>query len=111
MSGPVLLSHLKGLHMNAQDFVYWLQGYFELSDSNTLTEKQVMAIKNHLNLVFTHVIDPAQVSHLPPELQAKASAELQAIHDGKAAPSINPIKGPPLHSGKGPFDPSYTLRC
>lgn len=97
--------------MNAQDFVYWLQGYFELSDSNTLTEKQVVAIKNHLNLVFTHVIDPAQVSHLPPELQAKASAELQAIHDGKApVPSINPIKGPPL-PGKGPFDPNVTYRC
>lgn len=105
--------------MTPVQFAYWLQGYFELSDSNSLTDKQVVAIKNHLNLVFTHVIDPAQVAHLPVGLQEMANTELQAIHDGKAPiPSLNPIKGPPLpSSGKGPFDPNphmsgnVTYRC
>jgi len=42
--------------MNAQDFCFWLQGYFEIADDidsdPSLTEKQVETIKNHLNLVF-----------------------------------------------------------
>jgi hypothetical protein len=46
--------------MTSRDFVYWLQGFFELSDVKTLDEKQVTAIKNHLNLVFYHEIDPSE---------------------------------------------------
>lgn len=41
--------------MCADEFAYWLKGYFELSDSNTLTEQQVKIIKEHLTLVFTKV--------------------------------------------------------
>lgn len=37
------------------EFCYWLKGYFELSDSNTLSPQQVQTIKDHLNLVFTKV--------------------------------------------------------
>lgn len=48
--------------MNTIDFCYWLQGHFELSDKDTLNEKQVLAIKNHLNLVFKHEIDPLRES-------------------------------------------------
>lgn len=47
--------------MSPRDFVYWLNGYLELSGSNTLTEAQVQTIKTHLALVFTQVtpvIDP-----------------------------------------------------
>lgn len=45
--------------MQSRDFVYWLQGFFELSDSNVLTEKQVQQIKNHIAMVFKHEIDPS----------------------------------------------------
>lgn len=45
--------------MNSRDFVYWLQGFFEISESNTLTSTQVDVIKNHLNMVFAHEIDPS----------------------------------------------------
>lgn len=38
--------------MNPNEFVYWLQGYFELTNSNTLTEEQVTIIKDHLRIVF-----------------------------------------------------------
>lgn len=41
--------------MEAKDFCYWLQGYLELSNANSLTEEQIKQIKEHLNLVFTKV--------------------------------------------------------
>lgn len=50
--------------MTGRDFVYWLQGFFELNDldpnnGDTLGPKQVECIKKHLNMVFIHEIDPA----------------------------------------------------
>lgn len=59
--------------MYSQDFCFWLQGYFEISEATELNEKQVEIIKNHLNLVFVHEIDPEYEGD--PE-------ELQAVHDG-----------------------------
>lgn len=38
--------------MNPRDFCYWLQGFFEISKSNQLSDTQVEEIKNHLQLVF-----------------------------------------------------------
>lgn len=38
--------------MKPEQFVYWLQGYFELTSSNELSEQQVEIIKDHLALVF-----------------------------------------------------------
>lgn len=45
--------------MTSRDFVYWIQGLFELADPKTLDEKQTELIKKHLNLVFFHEIDPS----------------------------------------------------
>jgi len=44
--------------MNTIDFCFWLQGYFEISASKNLDSAQIDVIKNHLNLVFVHEIDP-----------------------------------------------------
>ena len=44
--------------MTSANFAYWLQGFFEISDTNQLTTNQVDMIKAHLNLVFKHEIDP-----------------------------------------------------
>jgi len=41
--------------MTSEQFTYWLQGFFELTDSNKLSEKQVQMIKDHLQLVFTKI--------------------------------------------------------
>lgn len=41
--------------MTPEQFTYWLQGYFEISDSNMLSHKQVQIIKDHLALVFNKV--------------------------------------------------------
>ena len=48
--------------MNTIDFCFWLQGYFEVSGAKELTPEQVEIIKNHLNLVFKHEIDPLRES-------------------------------------------------
>jgi len=59
--------------MQARDFCYWLQGYFELAPLESLSPTQVDVIKNHLNLVFKHEIDPkmGDSSH---------QAELNQVH-------------------------------
>ena len=45
--------------MTAQEFCYWLQGFFELGGGlNGLTPEQVNTIKAHLSLAFKHDIDP-----------------------------------------------------
>ena len=38
--------------MNSTDFTYWLQGFVELTETNTISEKQWLMIKDHLKLVF-----------------------------------------------------------
>lgn len=41
--------------MTSEQFVYWLQGYFEISKDKTLDESQIQIIKDHLSLVFNKV--------------------------------------------------------
>ncbi len=67
--------------MTSKDFCYWIQGFFELSESEELTPRQVEIIKNHLKLVFYHEIDPSYSDN--PEVQEV----MQAIHDGTSKPS------------------------
>lgn len=38
--------------MEPRDFTYWLKGFFEISGATELTEKQVLIIQDHLDLVF-----------------------------------------------------------
>lgn len=57
--------------MTPEQFTYWLQGFFEISNSNSLTSDQVVVIKDHLKEVFNKVtpvrfneqivINPAQM--------------------------------------------------
>lgn len=65
--------------MTSRDFVYWLQGYFEIAQPKEVTSEQLEQIKKHLALVFVHEIDPAAG---PPEHQA----QLNALHHGKPKP-------------------------
>ena len=61
--------------MKAESFCYWLQGYFELTDSEKgfggLTSDQAKMVKRHLALVFKHDIDSPD-----------PTGELQETHDG-----------------------------
>lgn len=63
--------------MTSREFCYWLQGYMELADSAIVTGmsgQQIQVIKNHLNLVFHHEIDPSYGGD---------PKKMQSIHDGK----------------------------
>jgi hypothetical protein len=65
--------------MQARDFVFWLQGFFEINEPQTINKQQVEIIKNHLNLVFKHEIDPS----LNEGKTKEEVKELHDIHDGK----------------------------
>lgn len=41
--------------MDSNSFVYWLNGFFELSGATALNEQQVQVIKEHIALVMTKV--------------------------------------------------------
>ncbi len=60
--------------MTSRDFVYWLQGLFELGDPTSLDEKQTALIKRHLAMVFLHEIDPS-------DGDAAAQQLLNQIHE------------------------------
>jgi len=84
--------NLKLNTLKSTEFAYWLQGFFELSDTNTpLTEKQVQTIKNHLKLVFLHEIDPSYSND--PTVQKI----MQNVHDGKNALDGIKVDKPIVH--------------
>lgn len=45
--------------MTSRDFCYFLQGFLETSNVNEITQDQLVVIRNHLNMVFKHEIDPS----------------------------------------------------
>jgi hypothetical protein len=60
--------------MESQEFCYWLQGFFEVSEETpTLSKRQIKIIKNHLALVFDKVTE-------------------------EPVPTLKNILNPPLHS-------------
>ena len=70
--------------MKAESFCYWLQGLFELSNPETLDANQVHLIKQHLNMVFLHDIDPKMGDQKKQDL-------LNAIHNKPAYQPHTPI--------------------
>lgn len=43
--------------MNPRDFLYWLQGFMEVANPETITKEQVEMIKRHLSLAFIKVTE------------------------------------------------------
>lgn len=102
--------------MNAQEFTYWLQGFFELSESNSLTEKQVEIIKDHLKLVFTkvtpdHSKEDKNVSDFQKILEELLKKQTPAptsplpYYPGITYPGVMPGMNP------NPLVPPYTITC
>lgn len=54
--------------MTPENFVYWLQGYIELSKEKTLTSEQMQVIQEHLNLVIQNVTKKEITVPSPPSL-------------------------------------------
>lgn len=87
--------------MTSRDFVYWLQGYFEVSGVKSVGEVETQQIRNHLNLVFKHEIDPSIDGGDP-----KKQQELQEVHDGVQGKPTIPSPFDQMH----PF-PGTQYRC
>lgn len=51
--------------MNAEQFVYWLNGYLELSGAQELNVAQVKSVREHLALVLHKVTPPGPVASPP----------------------------------------------
>lgn len=89
--------------MTSRDFVYWLNGFFELSKTNEpLSPEQIQTIKNHLKLVFLHEIDPSYSDN------KLVQQIFQNIHDGK-----DPLMGVQgiSFTGKLNENPNQKFRC
>ena len=55
--------------MTAEQFAYWLQGYFEMSNPNVaLTAEQTKMVREHLATVFTKVTPPLAPSAPTPPI-------------------------------------------
>lgn len=80
--------------MRARDFAFWLQGFFEVANPNTIGSKETEMIKKHLALVFKHEIDPEMGDE-------QHQSELNSIHNSiTLTPSkLKPIHGQPNDGG------------
>ena len=43
---------IKFRHMTAEQFTYWLQGFFEIHNPGSIGHKETQIIQDHLKLVF-----------------------------------------------------------
>lgn len=75
--------------MKAQEFCYWLQGMFELTNLAQLNADQTAKIRAHLAMVFVHDIDPS--------------------YPGKQKPALDALHGGAPSSGSAPD--SVVYRC
>lgn len=61
--------------MTSRDFAFWMQGFFEIGNVESISKEQTEIIKKHLNMVFKHEIDPSYGD-------LKHQIELSEIHNG-----------------------------
>jgi hypothetical protein len=94
--------------MTSRDFAYWLQEFFELNNPKEINPEQTQIIKNHLNMVFLHEIDPSMGDKTHQDM-------LNNAHSGTitTSPAIlestYPDFNPTLHNTRPPG--SDLLRC
>ena len=54
--------------MSPEAFTYWLQGFVEIANTDTISEKQWQIIKDHLKLVFDKKTPDRNETYVPPSL-------------------------------------------
>lgn len=104
--------------MTPQDFCYWLKGYVELSETTSLTDNQVLVIKDHLDLVFKKVT-PDRTEKATKVNEESRDEFLKRITDLKqpVSPNIWPGQYPynpyPFIQPQQPtfLPPSTTITC
>lgn len=83
--------------MTSRDFAYWLQGFFEIQNPETISKEQILMIKKHLNMVFVHEIDPTFGDD-------KKQEQLNKIHSWPTTEQEAVIKWGPKPSPKHEFN-------
>ncbi len=53
--------------MKPEEFCYWLQGVFEMTDTQELDKEQTATLKCHLNMVFEHIAHLEEKDQPPAE--------------------------------------------
>lgn len=81
--------------MRSRDFAYWLMGFFEVGKPTVINEEETQLIKQHLNLVFKHEIDPSMGNE-------NHQIELNKIHSGE--PEFMSLEWAIQHYGSKPSD-------
>lgn len=68
--------------MTPENFCYWVQGYFEIGNIQSLNSAQVQIVKDHLALVFKKVtpqyppLDNGEISDVPKVYYSDGNAPL-----------------------------------
>lgn len=66
--------------MTSRDFAYWLMGFAEIARTEGITPEQWKIIKNHLDMVFKHEIDPSHGDKAHQEALHRLHEGLKAGH-------------------------------
>ena len=79
--------------VTAENFVYWLNGYFEISNSDKLSKEQVQIVRDHLKLCFDKITPNRSIGYgignLSPEISDGIKWNIPLV-----AP-IHPLSNPP----------------
>lgn len=67
--------------MTSDQFCFWAQGFFELTDAKSLDEKQTQILKDHLALVFNKVT---------PNYYGQDYGGIKLLNDAEAAITAKP---------------------
>jgi len=86
--------------MDSLQFIFWLQGFFEISNPKELTSDQIQVIRDHLQLVLTKVTPNRTLEPFPnfPGIDLTPPYGLPNV---PYSPFIIP----------NPLTPPYTVEC
>lgn len=65
--------------MTPINFAYWLQGFFEISNANTMSKEQVQIVRNHLDMCFVHVAGQTEESQTTDKTKARRDSNLEVL--------------------------------
>lgn len=86
--------------MTAENFCYWLQGYFELTPNrNELPEPQIKIIREHLQLVFNRVTTTVETQNCLPVFNLSQQWEIEGNEFCTTPPASSGGAGSELNKG------------
>ena len=88
--------------MTPEQFVYWLQGYSEITDGQSPTPEQWLIIQDHLKAVFDKKTPDRGMPVIPNPLKEEFNRQ--------TVPYIPPVQ-PYFDQPKTPQEPPYKIVC